>query len=217
MASTRYLRKGDDGDFDRVVFFTDAVFAIAMTLLVVEVGVPERIPGAEDDPAPLLDALGDKTPLLFAFFLGCSVIGSYWVAHHRLMSWMGAVDRGFVALTVVYLSFVALLPFPTGVLGEFGRNPISVVAFAVNMGAVSTMEVVLFGHARRRRLFRQAWPAEVVRWYLRAALSPVLFFAVSVPVAFAAPWLAIVLWFLAIPLGMLLNRSRPAGADRYVT
>lgn len=41
------------------------------------------------------------------------------------MSWLDEVDRGFVALTVVYLSFVALLPFPTGVLGEFGDNPIT--------------------------------------------------------------------------------------------
>lgn len=80
------------------------------------------------------------------------MIGSYWLAHHRFMSWLDEVDRGFVALTVVYLSFVALLPFPTGVLGEFGDNPISVVAFAVNMGAVSAMEAVLFSHARRRRL-----------------------------------------------------------------
>jgi uncharacterized membrane protein len=68
--STRYLRHGAAGDFDRVVFFTDAVFAIAMTLLVVEIGVPERVAGEVDDPKALLDALGDKAPLIFAFFLG---------------------------------------------------------------------------------------------------------------------------------------------------
>jgi hypothetical protein len=91
-----------------------------------------------------------------------------------------------------------------------------VVAFALNMGAVSTMEAVLTGHARRRRLFREEWPADVYRWYLRASLTPVLLFAVSVPVAFAAPWLAIALWFLAIPLGMVLNRYRPVEAARYL-
>jgi uncharacterized membrane protein len=163
-SSTRYPRHGENGGFDRVVYFTDAVFAIAMTLLVVEIGVPETIEGAAEDPAAMLGALGDKGPLIFAFFLGCYVIGSYWAAHHRFMTWLAAVDRGFVALTVVYLSFVALLPFPTGVLGEFGDNPISVVAFAVNMGAVSTMETVLFSHARRRRLFREELPEEVSRW-----------------------------------------------------
>ena len=60
------------------MYFTDAVFAIAMTLLVVEIGVPETIEGAAEDPAAMLDALGDKGPLIFAFFLGCYVIGSYW-------------------------------------------------------------------------------------------------------------------------------------------
>jgi uncharacterized membrane protein len=216
MPSTRYPRRGDNDDFGRVVYFTDAVFAIAMTLLVVEIGVPETIAGDAEDPGALLDAFADKGPLVFAFFLGCYVIGSYWVAHHRFMSWLGAVDRGFLALTVVYLSFVALLPFPTGVLGEFGENPTSVIAFALNMGAVSTMEAVLFRHARRRKLFRQEWPEDVYRWTLRASLSPVLMFALSIPVAFVEARLAIVMWFLAIPLGMLLSGGRPADAARYV-
>ena len=215
-SSTRYQRHGENGSFDRVVYFSDAVFAIAMTLLVVEIGVPETVVGDADDPAALFDAFSDKGPLIFAFFLGCYVIGSYWMAHHRFMSWLGAVDRGFLALTVVYLSFVALLPFPTGVLGEFGENPTSVVAFAVNMGAVSTMEAVLFRHARRRRLFREEWPEDVYRWAQRSSLSPVLMFALSVPVAFAEPRLAILMWFLAIPVGMLLSRYRPEGADRYM-
>jgi uncharacterized membrane protein len=216
MPSTRYPRRGDNDDFGRVVYFTDAVFAIAMTLLVVEIGVPETIAGDAEDPGALLEAFADKGPLLYAFFLGCYVIGSYWMAHHRFLSWLGAVDRGFLALTVVYLSFVALLPFPTGVLGEFGQNPTSVIAFALNMGAVSTMEAVLFRHARRRGLLRQEWPEAVYRWELRASLSPVLIFVLSIPVAFVAPWLAIVMWFLAIPLGMGLGRRRPAEAARYV-
>jgi uncharacterized membrane protein len=104
------------------MFFTDAVFAIAMTLLVAEIGVPETIAGAADDPAALFEAFQDRGPRIFAFFLGCYVIGSYWAAHHRFMAWVEAVDRGFVALTVVYLSFVALLPFPTGVLGDLGAG-----------------------------------------------------------------------------------------------
>jgi uncharacterized membrane protein len=214
---TRYQRHGENLEFSRVVFFTDAVFAIAMTLLVVEIGVPDPLRGAAaEDPAALLEVLGDKVPLIAAFFVGCFVIGFYWVAHHRFMARLAAVDPAFVTLTVVYLAFVALLPFPTGVLGEFGDNPISAVAFAANMGAVSTMEGVLFVHARRRRLFQEEWPEDVYRWALRASLSPVLMFALSVPIAFVQPRLAILVWFLAIPLGRLLDRRRPEGADRYL-
>ena len=215
-SSTRYPRHGENGGFDRVVYFTDAVFAIAMTLLVVEIGVPETIEGAAEDPAAMLDALGDKGPLIFAFFLGCYVIGSYWAAHHRFMTWLAAVDRGFVALTVVYLSFVALLPFPTGVLGEFGDNPISVVAFAVNMGAVSTMETVLFSHARRRRLFREELPEEVYRWARCGRRCCRCCCSRSLPVAFVRPWLAILIWLMALPLQLVLGRYRPAEAQRYL-
>jgi uncharacterized membrane protein len=216
MPSTRYPRPSQRDDFGRVLSFTDGVFAIAMTLLVVEIGVPETVEGASDDPAALLGAFADKGPLIFAFFLGCYVIGFYWAAHHRFMSWLDAVDRGFVLLTVVYLTFVALLPFPTGVLGEFGENPISVVAFALNMGAVSGMETVLFAYARRRRLFQDELPDDVYRWALGSSLLPVLAFALSIPVAFAVPWLAIAMWFLAIPLQTVWARHRPAATARYL-
>jgi hypothetical protein len=84
------------------------------------------------------------------------------------------------------------------------------------MGAVSTMEGVLFRHAWRRRLFREEWPEAVYRWELRASMSPVLLFALSVPVAFVAPRLAILVWFLSFPLGRLLDRRRPAGTERYL-
>jgi uncharacterized membrane protein len=216
MPSTRYQRPSERDDFGRVMSFTDAVFAIAMTLLVVEIGVPGTVEGARDDPAALLGAFADKGPLIFAFFPGCYVIGLYWAAHHCFMSWLEAVDRGFVVLTVVYLAFVALLPFPTGVLGEFGQNPISVVAFALNMGAVSGMEAVLFAYARRRGLFREELPSDVYRWSLGSSLLPVLAFALSIPVAFVLPLLSIAMWFLAIPLQAVWSRHRPAATGRYL-
>jgi hypothetical protein len=96
------------------------------------------------------------------------------------------------------------------------RTPISVTAFAVNMGAVSTMEVVIFRHASRRHLLRDELPANVYRWAMWTSLLPVLLFAISVPVAFAAPWLAIVVWLLNMPLRLLMNRYRPAGTGRYI-
>jgi uncharacterized membrane protein len=168
MPSTRYPRPGERDDFGRVMGFTDAVFAIAMTLLVVEIGVPETLAGRPDDPGALLDAFADKGPLLFAFFLGCYIIGFYWAAHHRFMSWLDAVDRGFVLLTVVYLAFVAL-------------------------------------------------PTDVYRWALGSSLLPVLLFALSIPVAFVAPWLAIAMWLLALPLQMVWARHRPAATGHYLS
>jgi uncharacterized membrane protein len=212
---TRYEREGPGLEFDRVTFFTDAVFAIALTLLVVEVGVPEALDGARDDPVALLTELRDKVPLLAAFFLGCFVIGAYWWANHRLVAMLVAFDSRYIVLTVVYLTFIALLPFPTGLVGEFPTNPISTVAFAINMGAVSSMEAALFAHAWHNQLFRQQMPRDVYVWELQMSLSPVVLFALSLPVAFVATWLAPIVWFLSIPLQMLLNKHRPAKTDQY--
>ena len=212
----RYHREGPGLEFDRVTFFTDAVFAIAMTLLVVEVGVPEALDGADTDPGALLAELRDKVPLIAAFFLGCFVIGSYWAAHHRFVARLAVVDLRFVFLTVVYLSFIALLPFPTGLVGEFPQNPISIVAFAVNMAAVSTMEAVLLSHAWRNKLLSQDMPRDAFRWMLTMSLSPVALFVLSLPVAFIATWLAVLVWALSIPVQGFLNRRRPASADVYL-
>lgn len=212
-----YEREGAGLEFDRVAFFTDAVFAIAFTLLVVEVGIPELGTAVDaEDASALFEALVDKVPVLIAFFIGCFVIGSYWMAHHRFLSRVARVDQRFVALTVLYLSFVALLPFPTALLGEYFDNPVSILAFALNAAAVSTMEAVLFHHAARARLFRLDWPPDVVRWALVMSLSPVVLFLVSIPVAFVATWLAVVVWALALPLQLLLSRWQPADTDTYL-
>ena len=78
------------------------------------------------------------------------------------------------------------------------------------------METVLFAYARRRRLFRQELPDDVYRWALGSSLLPVLAFALSILVAFALPWLAIAMWWLAIPLQAVWTRYRPATTGRYL-
>jgi uncharacterized membrane protein len=211
----RYRRGGDGHEFQRLSAFVDGVFAISLTLLVVEVGVPETLDGDDADASALLDMLGDKAPLIAAFFLGCFVIGSYWAANHRFMARVEAIDGGFVGLTVVYLAFVALLPFPTGILGEFSSNPMSVVVFAVNLAAVSALEAALLGYAWRRDLYREAVPRDVIRWELTMSLAPVALFALSMPIAFLSTWAAVATWFGSLPVQAVLDRRRPPEAERY--
>jgi uncharacterized membrane protein len=212
--SKLYRRESEGIEFDRVAFFTDAVFAIAITLLVVEVGLPEAIPDPED-PADLIDAVADKLPVIAAFFVGCFVIGSYWSANHRFVSQLGAVDRRMIAYTVVYLAFIAFLPFPTGILGEYAENPISIAIFAVNLGIVSSLEALLFHHAWKAKLLKKDMPADVAHWVLVLSLFPVLMFALSIPVAFIYPWLGVAVWAGSAPFQAWFARRRPADAAAY--
>jgi uncharacterized membrane protein len=212
----RYRRESSGVEFDRVAFFTDAVFAIAITLLVVEVGLPEIADGLDRDSAEhLLDATREKLPVIVSFFVGCWAIGGYWMANHRFTARLGSVDGAQIALVVVYLAFVAFLPFAVGTLGEYISNPLSVVIFAVNLGIVSAREVVLYWRAGRGGLFEPPIPPDVQRWEMLMSASPVVVFALSIPIAFIRPWLGVLTWALAIPFQILLSRWRPADAAAY--
>jgi uncharacterized membrane protein len=207
----RYQRGSEE--FGRVLAFSDGLFAIAMTLLIVAVAVP-----ALDDTASVSDlasALDDMTSEFVSFFISFAVIGRYWVAHHQFIGKLGAMDGGLISLNLVYLAFIAFLPFPTDLLGTYFENPLSVAIYAVNVAIVSGLEVVLFRHAHRHGLFNEAMPEEIYRWGTIQSASPVLFFLISVPVAFASTGLAVACWFLGLPFALITQRWAPADAQRY--
>jgi uncharacterized membrane protein len=202
----------DSAEFNRVLAFSDGIYSIAMTLLVVGIAVPTlQDPGDEGE---LLSKLGDLVPELFSFFLSFAVIGRYWVAHHQFFSRLRAVDGGLIAVNLVYLGFVAFLPFPTGMLGNYLENPVSVAAYALAVAAVSGLEVALFARAYRDGLLRRRIPRDVYRWGAGVAFSPVVFFVLSVPVAFVSTAAAVAVWFLSVPAQMVWwDRRKPPRTD----
>jgi uncharacterized membrane protein len=198
-------------EFGRVLAFSDGLFAIAMTLLVVGIAVPTL--QHADDVGDMAEALGDLSGNFISFFISFAVIGRYWAAHHQFFSQLRGADGGLIAINLIYLCFIAFLPFPTALLGEYFENPLSIVIYAVNVGAISALEVVEFRHAYRHDLIERPIPPDVYRWGVRASLSPVAFFVLSVPVAFVDTGFAAGCWFLTVPFGLALNRRKPAGAD----
>jgi len=201
----------DSVEFSRVLAFTDGLFAIAMTLLIVAVTIPHLSDG--NSIHELADALNDLSPAFVSFFISFAVIGRYWLAHHQFISLLQAMDQGFIALNLLYLAFIAFLPFPTALLGEYFENPLSIVIYAVSVGIVSGMEVVLFRHAHRRNLLRRKLTPEVYRFGVIASLSPLVFFAISIPIAFVSTTLAVLTWFFTIGLGAMLERRAPEGVE----
>ncbi len=194
--------------------FSDGLFAIAMTLLVVGIGVPKL--ADQDNVGDLLDALNDLLPNFISFFISFAVIGRYWLAHHDFVGRLKAMDNGLIGLNLVYLAFVAFLPFPTALLGTYFENPLSVASYAVIVAAVSAMEVVLFRHAHRRGLMSDQMPEDVYRFGVVSSLAPVLFFAISIPLSFWHTGIAVASWYLIVPFeAFVIERWRPAGADRY--
>ncbi len=203
----------DTLEFSRVIAFSDGIFAIAMTLLVVGIGVPTI--ESSGSVKQLAEALGDNAEAYVSFFISFIVIGRYWMAHHRFISFLGAMDPRIIGLSLVYLAFIAFLPFPTDLLGNYFENPLSVTVYAVTLGIVSGMEVVLFRHAYRNGLLDLELPDDVYRFEIRMSSAPVVFFAISIPVAFGiGSGLAVACWFLGLPYALLTRKSKPRGADQ---
>jgi uncharacterized membrane protein len=198
-------------EFDRIVMFSDAVYAIALTLLVVTIEVP-RIADSTSRRA-LFDALDDMRPQVITFFTSFVVIGSFWVAHHRFVARLSAIHRPFLWANLVYLAFVAFLPFPAAVMGDFDGNAVAVIFYAITLAIVSALEAVMFRIAWRGELLRRRVTLPIVRYATTAALIPVACFLISIPVALVEPWLGIAVWFLGFPLEAVLDRYRPPGTD----
>ena len=182
-----------------------------MTLLIVGIAVPTITD--THSVHDLADALNDLSANFITFFISFAVIGRYWLAHHLFFSLLGAMDKGIIALNLIYLAFIAFLPFPTALLGTYFSNPLSIVIYAVSVGIVSGMEVVLFRHAYRNDLLQTQLTPEVYRYGVIASLSPLFFFGISIPIAFVSTTLAVAVWFLTAPLGAMLSRRAPEGVE----
>ena len=122
----------DERELDRLLFFSDAVFAIVMTLLVLEIRVPEVSPhlAAMEVPNKVL-ALGPK---FFSYMLSFLVIGTYWIAHHQTFRYVRSYNRMLLWLNLLFLLSISFIPFPTGLLGQYGNLRFAVIFYAASVG-----------------------------------------------------------------------------------
>jgi uncharacterized membrane protein len=205
-----YPRHGDGVAFDRVVFFSDAVFAIALTLAAVEIGLPE-VEGDDLSPAALWAAFAAKGGLIAGFAVAFVWVAIYWRANHRFTMTLRGMNGVYVGSVLVYLALIAFLPIPAATLGEYWLNPMAIVLFALYGSAVSGMEVVLMLVAARHRLYVAQPDRAFLRRVVVGSLTPLAAFLTSIPLAFVATWLAVSWWFLgAVIGGFAVARFLPA-------
>jgi uncharacterized membrane protein len=187
------------------------VFAIAMTLLVVGIGIPKVKEGRD-----LSTALSGKDAEIFSFFLSFVVIGYFWLAHHRFFARLAAVDVRFMQINLLYLAAIAFTPFPTAIVGVYGGDePVGVVLYAVTLGVASFLEAALLWHAQHEGLLRVRMRDDVFRGNMAASLAPVLVFGISIPIAYATSW-GLLSWLLIFPLEWFIGRFViPKDADPF--
>ena len=200
---------------DRVINFSDGVFAIAITLLVLNFKLPHV--GGRNVNRKLLDALGHDTGLLFGFAISFFVIARYWMSHHRLSVLLRRVDTQFIVLNLVFLAFIVFIPFPAEVLGTYSATTTAVVFYAGTMVLTGTLSGTTWEYALRRGLDDGRASVEARREALLRSAILVAVFLASIPVAFIDAGAAQLMWLLLLvqrPFARRLSRAAPGPRTR---
>ena len=189
MARERIARRREENEveFSRIVAFSDGVFAIAITLLVLNLSVPEHIHG--DD---LNEVLWEQRQDILAYALSFAVIGRFWVVHHRFFGSVVGFDGRLLGLNLFYLGWIAFFPFSAQVFGDHAGDTAAIVLYALNLAGITLVGMLMTTDARRAGLSEMS--AEDARAGRRRALLVAGVFLASIPVAFLDPHVAPLLW-----------------------
>ncbi|MGH3712632.1 MAG: TMEM175 family protein [Micromonosporaceae bacterium] len=172
------------------MFFSDAVIAIAMTLLALEVPLPR----GEDDAALWRSFIHLFPEQYLTFALSFIVIAAYWTAHHGLFQRVARLAPGIVALNMLFLFAIVLLPFATRLVGEEGRSQVGTVCYAGVVAGVGVSLLLLLRQVTRRGVFHPDVPPSMSRDLAWRTVIVVGAFAASIPIAFVSTFAAKQLW-----------------------
>jgi uncharacterized membrane protein len=186
-------------DVDRLSAFSDGVFAIAITLLVLSIDVPDF------DRESFGDAFDTMGPEVFSYALSFIVVGIYWKAHHGMFRTLRRVTPQLLNLNLLLLGFVALIPFPTEILGNAGSTSEAVVMYAVMLAAAGYSSTGLWWYLLHHELVEPVSPDAARVTVIRAGIAPTVF-ACSVPVAIVSPVAAQLFWLTILPANLVVNR-----------
>jgi uncharacterized membrane protein len=200
------LRK--EFQLERLILFSDAVFAIAITLLVIEIKIPDKEflkEHADLSDKTLLGELGRLIPKFIGFFISFLLIGLYWSIHHRLFGFVTSYDRKLLFLNLLFLFFLALMPFSTGFYSEYAGSElfekqlkVPMTFYVLNfccLGFVNHFMWRRIGNAKNKLAEPPIDPMILKLAYARSLVVPCLFL-LMLPVAY----LTNVLFAVYIPM-----------------
>ena len=190
--SAQERRNADPG---RLLAFTDGVFAIIITILVLELKAPDLGSGQS-----LSHALRETRPTFVAFAVSFLLIGMYWSWHRSAFAQVRYIDRNALWLNLVFLLPVAMIPFAASVLGEFPSSSTALHLYGIVLIAATLLRVVLDSYLLRHPgLLWRAPSQDARRLAALAAAAPLVIYGAAVLIAGWLPNLSLVLFF-AMPL-----------------
>jgi uncharacterized membrane protein len=196
---------------ERLVFFSDAVVAIALTLLILP--LVDAVQEASAEHAHSIDVIGTNQWKIFSFLLSFVVIARMWMSHHRLFEQLKAFNPALMAVNFGWLLTIVVLPFPTEMIGKFDEDRFTVALYIGTMLAADICLLAMIAMARATPEITKNGAAALDRQRLMATITTGLL-AVAFVLAALVPsvgYFALLSLFLIRPVSWIWRR-RSAGA-----
>jgi uncharacterized membrane protein len=197
--------------FERILFFSDAVFAIVITLLVLELRVP-HLEGESITEGNIRRELLGLTPKFLGFVYSFLIVGLMWVEHHRIFRFIGHFDLGLIWRNLLFLLFVAFVPFPTALFSEYFRSQTAFDLYVLSFAMAALAKIWIWSYAvsHRADLLVPDIDDETVRRISRRSWAVPIVCALAIGLSFLAVGFG-GLCFLLIPLvaRLLYSKRKP--------
>jgi len=163
---------------ERLILFSDAVFAIAITLLVIEIKIPEIHETPVTDNA-VLHKLAELIPKFIGFLVSFILIGQYWIVHHRMFSFVINFTDRLIWLNILFLFAIALMPFSTGFYSEYVLRGVvtPVIFYTGNIALLGLANFLMWRYLsnQKNKLTENLTPALAKYFSLRTLTVPIIF------------------------------------------
>jgi len=190
---------------DRIGTFSDSVFAVAITLLVLNIHVPSI--SLHLTNRTLASKLSALWPNYEAFVLSFAIIGIYWILHHLMFRYVERYNGWFLWLNLFFLMCIVFMPFTASLISEYGDTAIATIVYAANLAVASLLMAVIWWYSNGKgQLMIKGFDIELGKHAVLANLCTVLVFLASMPIALANARIAKYFWLLLIPVHILLER-----------
>lgn len=203
-------------DTARIEAFSDGVFAIAITLLVLNI----RLPEGNRDTNLWLD-LRAQWPMFLAYIMSFVVIGIIWANHHHMFTYINHTDRVSLVLNTLGLMFVAFMPYPTALLAQYIQTPNAQIAVSI-YSAVSLMVTVIYNilwwyATTNYRLVRKDTDPRVHHTILISYLLGIPLYLLTFILAFINAWASLAVYGLIALLYISFAGNFPTMKRLHVT
>ena len=205
--------KNSELQFERIVFFSDAVFAIAITLLIIEIKVPHLDHAAGDREFWL--ALAKLIPNFFGYFFSFFVIGAYWVGHHRIYGHIVRWDYGLIWRNILFLTAIGFMPFATAFFTEiFPPRFVPLTLYALTFSAAGLLQLWQWRYAVKKGLVDEELNPTLIGYFSWRMMSLPVVGLVAVLIGLINPWFSGMAFFMMPIVQKVINSRFAIDTDR---